>query len=131
MMGAGDIPVEVRRGLDKARKLCLWTLFWISDITILMYLAMGQSRAMKTAFIEDILSLVPSIVFLISASVENKKADRRCPLGYERFRPRPRKGGANRYTDHRACPMGARVRSVRRWRIAKKAPRDDIVTRSA
>jgi len=80
-----SIPREVREGLARGRTLCLWTLFWISSISILMYLVMGQSQAMKTAFIEDLLSLVPSITFLIAASLEHKPPSPKFPFGYKRF----------------------------------------------
>ncbi|MEN3973388.1 hypothetical protein WJS89_11985 [Sphingomicrobium sp. XHP0235] len=72
MIAQSDIPQEVREGLRRGRKLCLWTLFWLSSISVLMYLVMGQSQAMKTAFLEDLLSLVPSITFLFAASLEHK-----------------------------------------------------------
>lgn len=74
MIANSHIPDEVQKGLARGRKLCLWTLFWLSGIAVLMYLVMGQSQAMKTAFIEDVLSLVPSITFLIAASLEYKPA---------------------------------------------------------
>ncbi|MDZ4306673.1 cation diffusion facilitator family transporter [Allopontixanthobacter sp.] len=85
MIASGEVPPEVREGLRKGRRLCLWTLFWLGGISVLMYLVMGQSQAMKTAFIEDVLSLVPSITFLIAASLEDKPASRRFPFGFKRF----------------------------------------------
>lgn len=85
MIADPGIPREVREGLARGRTLCLWTLFWISSISILMYLVMGQSQAMKTAFIEDLLSLVPSITFLIAASLEHKPPSPKFPFGYKRF----------------------------------------------
>lgn len=85
MIADSRIPREVREGLARGRTLCLWTLFWISSISILMYLVMGQSQAMKTAFIEDLLSLVPSITFLIAASLEHKPPSPKFPFGYKRF----------------------------------------------
>ena len=78
-------PSEVSDGLRKARRLCIWTLFWLTGISILMYLVMGQSQAMKTAFIEDVLSLVPSITFLVTASFENRQATDKFPFGFRRF----------------------------------------------
>ena len=85
MIADSDIPDEVREGLSRGRTLCLWTLFWISTISVLMYLVMGQSQAMKTAFIEDVLSLVPSITFLIAASLEHKPPSQKFPFGFKRF----------------------------------------------
>lgn len=85
MIADPRIADEVRRGLTRGRTLCLWTLFWMSSVSILMYLVMGQSQAMKTAFIEDMLSLVPSITFLIAASLEHKPPSPKFPFGYKRF----------------------------------------------
>lgn len=85
MIASGEIPEEVRVCLRKGRRLCLWTLFWLSGISILMYLVMGQSQAMKTAFIEDVLSLVPSITFLIASKLEGKSATDKFPFGFKRF----------------------------------------------
>ena len=85
MIASGEIPEEVRVCLRKGRRLCLWTLFWLSGISILMYLVMGQSQAMKTAFIEDVLSLVPSITFLIASKLEGKSATDKFPYGFKRF----------------------------------------------
>lgn len=85
MIADPQIPDEVRRGLARGRTLCLWTLFWMSGVSILMYLVMGQSQAMKTAFIEDVLSLVPSATFLIAASLEHKPPSPKFPFGYKRF----------------------------------------------
>ncbi|MDT0577079.1 cation diffusion facilitator family transporter [Croceicoccus sp. F390] len=85
MIASGKVPEEVRKGLRKGRRLCLWTLFWIGHIAILMYLVMGQSQAMKTAFIEDVLSLVPALVFLVAAHLETKPATPKYPYGFKRF----------------------------------------------
>lgn len=85
MIASGRVPEEVREGLRKGRRLCFWTLFWIGGISILMYLVMGQSQAMKTAFIEDVLSLVPSITFLVAASLEDKAATPKFPFGFKRM----------------------------------------------
>ena len=85
MIASGRVPEEVGEGLRKGRRLCFWTLFWIGGISILMYLVMGQSQAMKTAFIEDVLSLVPSITFLVAASLEDKAATPKFPFGFKRM----------------------------------------------
>jgi cobalt-zinc-cadmium efflux system protein len=85
MIASGDVPDEIRAGLRKGRRLCLWTLFWLGGISVLMYLVMGQSQAMKTAFIEDVLSLIPSITFLVAASLEDKPATAKFPFGFKRF----------------------------------------------
>lgn len=79
------IPDPIRGDLSKARALCGWTLVLISAVALMMYLVMGQSQAMKSAFIEDVLSLIPSFVFLVAASVEGKPRSERFPFGFKRF----------------------------------------------
>jgi cobalt-zinc-cadmium efflux system protein len=78
------IPEQVRADLDKAQRLAWWTLFWMSTVVLAMWLAMGSSQAMKTALIEDLLSLIPAAVFLIALRFERKTANAAFPFGYDR-----------------------------------------------
>jgi cobalt-zinc-cadmium efflux system protein len=79
-----QIPSKVRADLEKARRLAWWTLFWMSTVVLAMWLAMGSSQAMKTALIEDLLSLIPAAVFLIALRFERKGANPAFPFGYDR-----------------------------------------------
>jgi cation diffusion facilitator family transporter len=81
---SGHIPPELHDDLERARRLELWTIGWILSVVAVMVFAMGSSQAMKTALIEDFLSLVPSIVFLIALHFERKGPDDRFPFGYHR-----------------------------------------------
>ena len=65
-----ETPVEIIEDLRRARRLEWWTLFWVSSVIAVMAFAMGSSQAMKTAFVEDLLSLIPAITFLIAAKLE-------------------------------------------------------------
>jgi len=49
-----------------------------------MYLVMGSSQAMKTAWLEDLLSLVPSVAFIIAHKVNNKPPNHKFPYGFHR-----------------------------------------------
>jgi cation diffusion facilitator family transporter len=60
------------------------TLAYLSSAIVLIYLTLGNSQAMKTAWIEDMLSLVPPIVFLIAARVRHRPPNDRYPYGYHR-----------------------------------------------
>ena len=51
---------------------------------VVIALTMGTSAAMKAIWVEDALSLVPSIAFLVGAHYRNKKPDERFPYGYRR-----------------------------------------------
>jgi cation diffusion facilitator family transporter len=56
----------------------------MGTVVIVMGLAAGSSQAMRTAWIEDLLSLVPAIVFLVAAHFERKEPTRLFPFGYHR-----------------------------------------------
>ena len=78
------IPAEIREDWKRARRLAWWTVGWMVSIVVVMGLTMGSSQAMKTAWIEDVLSIVPAIVFLISTQLELKAPTRRFPYGFHR-----------------------------------------------
>lgn len=78
------LPDEQRRELRRMQRLqLLWLLFLVSIIAA-VYFSAGSSQAMKTAWIEDALSLVPPLAFLIASWVEGWKPNQRFPLGYVR-----------------------------------------------
>lgn len=54
------------------------------SVILAMYLVLGSSQAMKTAWIEDILSLIPPMVFLVATRLAIKKPNRHFPYGYHR-----------------------------------------------
>lgn len=60
------------------------TIFFLITIGAAMYWAMGQSQAMKAAWIEDLLSLVPPIVFLASVRYMDRHPDASFPDGFRR-----------------------------------------------
>lgn len=79
-----DLPKKVQEDLRKARRLEWWTLAWMSSVVIVMWLVMGSSQAMKTALVEDILSLVPAIVFLVALKFEQHSSTAAFPFGFNR-----------------------------------------------
>lgn len=78
------IPPPIEADLKRAARLEYWTIAWMISIILLIGLVMGSSQAMKTAWIEDILSLVPSSVFLLALHFERKPPSARFPYGYHR-----------------------------------------------
>lgn len=78
------LPDEVKAAIDRSVRVEYWTLFWLATIVVLMYLVTGSSQAMKTAWIEDCLSLVPAALFILSARMERLKPTRRFPYGFHR-----------------------------------------------
>ena len=77
-------PPEIRADMKAARRLEWWNIGWTISIVVVMGLAMGSSQAMRTAWIEDTLGLIPPIVFLISERFEAKAPNRHFHYGYDR-----------------------------------------------
>lgn len=82
----GDaFPSALRPVMRRAIRLEYWNLFWSTTIVVAMGLVMGQSQAMKTAWVEDLLGLVPPLAFVIAAHFELKrKRTAQFPFGFER-----------------------------------------------
>ncbi len=78
------IPRAIAADVKRGERLEWWTLGWMTSVIVIMWFVMGASQAMKAAVIEDILSLVPAFVFLISVHWERKRPNRRFPFGYRR-----------------------------------------------
>ena len=79
-----ELPKEIRDDMRRAKRLEWWTLAGIMSVVIVMYFAMGGSQAMKTAFLEDLLGLVPAATFLYAARLEPREPTERFPFGYVR-----------------------------------------------
>lgn len=85
MTDADRLPPHIVETLRKAERLQWWKIGWTISIVIVMGLAMGQSQTMKTAWVEDLLSLVPSVAFLVAARMERRgRESARFPFGFER-----------------------------------------------
>lgn len=80
-----EYPEKLKKKLKRAKVLEWITIFAVISIIIVMYLSMGSSQAMKTAWIEDILSLIPPISFLIASRIYHKKPNKKYPYGYHRI----------------------------------------------
>lgn len=79
-----ELPRDLQKVLSKAKKLEWITVGYLISVVIVMYLTLGSSQAMKSAWLEDVLSLVPSIAFLISTRINTKKANNEFRYGYHR-----------------------------------------------
>lgn len=78
------LPGSIRDDFARAKRLEWRTLWWMSTVVVLMFLAMGSSQAMRSALIEDVLSLVPAVTFLIAARFEPKDPTEKYPFGFVR-----------------------------------------------
>jgi cation diffusion facilitator family transporter len=70
--------------ISKASKYEVGTIIFMTTVVIFMYLAAGQSQSMKTALLEDALSIVPPIAFLIGHRLAGRDPDPWFPYGYRR-----------------------------------------------
>ncbi len=80
----GGIPPAIAADVRRGERLEWWTLGWMGSVVLVMWLVMGASQAMKAAVIEDLLSLIPAIVFLLAAHWERRAPNARFPFGYRR-----------------------------------------------
>lgn len=79
-----ELPEELERKRQKAVKLEWWTVGYLVSVVLVMYFVLGSSQAMKAAWLEDILSIVPAVSFLIANSVFTKQPNKHFPYGYHR-----------------------------------------------
>lgn len=78
------LPPHLQPVMARARRLEWWSIGWTVSVILVMGAATGQSQTMKTAWVEDCLSLVPPIVFLVSAWIERRPPSSRFPAGFGR-----------------------------------------------
>lgn len=79
-----DLPEALEPVLDRARRLEWATIFFMLTIVAVIYFTMGSSQAMKAVWIEDLLSFVPPIAFLVAARWRDRPADEEFPYGFHR-----------------------------------------------
>ncbi|WP_426753963.1 cation diffusion facilitator family transporter [Myxococcus sp. Y35] len=79
-----DLPDDKRSVLKRAQRLEAWALAYLVSAIAVIYLTLGASQAMKAAWLEDLLSLIPPISFLVGSRVAHRKPSREYPYGYHR-----------------------------------------------
>ena len=78
------LPSEVEKAMKRAERLAWISIAFLFSIILAMAVVMGGSQAMQTAWIEDMLSLLPPVVFLIALRLERKPATEKFPFGFYR-----------------------------------------------
>ncbi|MFW3614027.1 cation diffusion facilitator family transporter [Billgrantia antri] len=81
---AYELPCEKHDDLKYLIRLEWWNLGFRLSIVAVLALVLGSSQAMKAAWYEDILSLVPAIAFLVAMRFRNRSPDEEFPYGYQR-----------------------------------------------
>lgn len=82
--GRGALPRPQQQALRKAIRLEWLTLGCLAVTVSLVGLVAGQSQAMKAAWLEDALSFLPPLAFLVATRQIGKDADREHPYGHHR-----------------------------------------------
>lgn len=82
--GFNELPDTQMAALRRARRLEWASLAFMVTGVVLVYLVMGSSQAMKAAWIEDLLSLIPPVSFLVAARVAGRRPDAEHPYGHHR-----------------------------------------------
>lgn len=78
------LPADKEQLLHRAIRLEWISIFFVLTILAAMYLTMGSSQAMKIALLEDLLALVPPVVFLLAMRMRKRPPDKQHPYGYSR-----------------------------------------------
>jgi cation diffusion facilitator family transporter len=82
--GHTDLPEEQQGALRRAIRLELVTLAYVTSCVVSVFLVMGSSQAMKAAWIEDMLALIPPTAFLVAVSWSRRRPTADHPYGYHR-----------------------------------------------
>jgi cation diffusion facilitator family transporter len=83
-LGHTELPERQTEVLRRAIRLEWITIGFLAVTVSLVFLVLGNSQAMKTAWIEDLLSFIPPIAFLVAIRVNRLAPTRRHPYGYYR-----------------------------------------------
>jgi cation diffusion facilitator family transporter len=79
-----ELPAELVPRQRQAVRLEWITLAYMLSAVVLLALTLGQSQAMKAAWIEDLLSLLPPAAFLIASAIRNRDPSTKFPWGFHR-----------------------------------------------
>lgn len=79
-----ELPPELEDRQRKAVRLEWITLAYMLSAVVLLFLTLGQSQAMKAAWIEDLLSLLPPAAFLIASRLRKRGPSEKFPWGMHR-----------------------------------------------
>jgi cation diffusion facilitator family transporter len=79
-----ELPPEQEQAYREAKRLEWFSLGYLVTAIAFVYIALGSSQAMKAAWIEDILSLLPPIAFLAANRIRRRRPNDAYPWGYHR-----------------------------------------------
>ncbi len=82
--GRADLPEEQQVALKKAVFWEWFTIAYTSCTLALVAFVVGNSQAMRTAWIEDMLSLTPQVAVLLALIFVRRRPDKKHPYGMHR-----------------------------------------------
>jgi cation diffusion facilitator family transporter len=84
--GRGNVklPQDKQDKLQRAKRLEVWSLFWLVIIVVVVGFTMGSSQAMKAMWVEDTLSLIPTSAVLVGIYFRRLEPNDTFPYGYRR-----------------------------------------------
>jgi divalent metal cation (Fe/Co/Zn/Cd) transporter len=82
--GHTELPERQVQVLRRAVRLEWITIGFLAVTVTLVFLVLGSSQAMKAAWIEDLLSFIPPIAFLVAVRVNRRLPTKRHPYGFHR-----------------------------------------------
>jgi cation diffusion facilitator family transporter len=82
--GRAALPQKQQEILRRAIRLEWITLAFLAGAITLVGLVLGNSQAMKAAWVEDLLSVIPPIAFLVAVRIVRRAPHPERPYGYHR-----------------------------------------------
>jgi divalent metal cation (Fe/Co/Zn/Cd) transporter len=79
-----ELPPNKAEANRRAVRLEWITVGYLITAIFFLYITLGSSQAMKAAWMEDLLSLVPPISFLVASRVRHRPPNERFPFGFHR-----------------------------------------------
>ena len=77
-------PPEQLKAREKMKRLAWASVIGLTVAGILLALTVGNSQAMKTAWISDLLTAVPAVALIVALRYELREPTKQYPLGYLR-----------------------------------------------
>jgi cation diffusion facilitator family transporter len=79
-----EFPPEQQRLRERVKRLEWMSLALLTVAAFLIWLTLGQSQALKTAWISDLLTLIPPVAILVALRFDHRRPSERFPYGYFR-----------------------------------------------
>jgi len=79
-----EYPEEQRALRERTKKLSWLSIALLISAAIFLFFTLGQSQAMKTAWVSDVLTAIPPMALLLAMRYELRPPSKRFPFGYTR-----------------------------------------------